>query len=115
MVSLLRRGVVNLLRPRVVSLNRRGVVNMPVFSSIKESLSLSLDKKSLLIYGDNGTGKSSITDSIEWFYKDKIAHLAGNEIGKDSIRNIFITDTVDSKIGFQFSDNRLDTEKSIDN
>lgn len=82
---------------------------------IKESLSLSLDKKSLLIYGDNGTGKSSITDAIEWFYKDKIAHLAGNEIGKDSIRNIFITDTVDSKIGFQFSDNKLDTEKSIDN
>ena len=82
---------------------------------IKESLSLSLDKKSLLIYGDNGTGKSSITDAIEWFYKDKIAHLAGNEIGKESIRNIFITDTVDSKIGFQFSDNKLDTEKSIDN
>lgn len=82
---------------------------------IKESLSLSLDKKSLLIYGDNGTGKSSITDAIEWFYKDKIAHLAGNEIGKDSIRNIFITDSVNSKIGFQFSDNKLDTEKAIDN
>ena len=29
---------------------------------VKECLPLSLDKKSLLIYGDNGTGKSSITD-----------------------------------------------------
>jgi AAA15 family ATPase/GTPase len=69
---------------------------------IKESLSLSLDKKSLLIYGDNGTGKSSITDSIEWFYKDKIAHLAGNEIGKDSIRNIFILIRLIQKSDFSF-------------
>ena len=81
---------------------------------VKESLPLSLDKKSLLIYGDNGTGKSSITDAIEWFYKDKIAHLSGTEIGKESIRNIFITEKNDSKIEFQFSDNKLDTEKSID-
>jgi DNA repair exonuclease SbcCD ATPase subunit len=81
---------------------------------VKDSLSLPLDKRSLLIYGDNGTGKSSITDAIEWFYFDKIGHLAGNEIGKDSLRNIFISDKDDSKIEFQFSDTKLDTEKSLD-
>jgi len=82
---------------------------------IKDSLPLFLDKRSLLIYGDNGTGKSSITDAIEWFYKDKIAHLTGTEIGKESIRNIFISDSEDSKVEFQFSDKNIDTEKSVDN
>jgi hypothetical protein len=33
-VSLLRRGVVNLLQPRVVSFYRLRVVNMPVFSNL---------------------------------------------------------------------------------
>ena len=33
-VSLLRRRVVNLLRPVVVSLNRRDVVNLTVFSTM---------------------------------------------------------------------------------
>jgi hypothetical protein len=89
-------------------------INITGIRGIKDSISLSLDKKSLLVYGDNGTGKSSITDAIEWFYKDKIAHLSGNEIGKESIRNIFISDLDDSKVEFQFSDNKLDTEKSID-
>lgn len=82
---------------------------------IKDSLTLSPDKRSLLIYGDNGAGKSSITDTIEWFYKDKIAHLSGIEIGKESIRNIFLSDTDDSKLEIQFSDKNLDTEKSINN
>lgn len=82
---------------------------------IKDSLTLSPDKRSLLIYGDNGAGKSSITDTLEWFYKDKIAHLSGIEIGKESIRNIFLSDTDDSKLEIQFSDKNLDAEKSLNN
>ena len=31
---------------------------------VRETLNLNLNKKSILIYGDNGTGKSSLTDSI---------------------------------------------------
>ena len=55
---------------------------------IKESLSLELNGKSIVLYGDNGMGKSSITDAIEWFYTNKVAHLAGSEIDlKEALRN----------------------------
>ena len=35
---------------------------------VKDPLTLELNKKSILVYGDNGTGKSSLTDSFEWFF-----------------------------------------------
>lgn len=61
---------------------------------IKDSISLSLNEKSVLLYGDNGTGKSSISDAIEWFYTDKVSHLSGSEIDlKDALRNSYQKDS----------------------
>lgn len=86
---------------------------------VKEPLTLDLDKKSILVYGDNGTGKSSLTDSVEWFFYDKIEHLSNEEIGRrkgrDALRNIFIPNTEDGFIELKFDDNKLDSKKSIDN
>jgi energy-coupling factor transporter ATP-binding protein EcfA2 len=86
---------------------------------VKEPLNLDLNKKSVLIYGDNGTGKSSLTDSFEWFFYDKIGHLSNEEIGRrkgrDALRNIFIPDTEDGFIELAFDNNKLDSKKSIDN
>lgn len=85
---------------------------------VKEPLELNLNKKSILIYGDNGTGKSSLTDTFEWFFYDKIGHLSNEEIGRrkgrDAIRNVFIPDTEDGFIELKFDDIKLDTKKSID-
>jgi DNA repair exonuclease SbcCD ATPase subunit len=85
---------------------------------IKDPLTLSIDKKSVLIYGDNGTGKSSVTDAFEWFFFDQIGHLSNEEIGRrkgmDALRNIFIPDNEDGYIELQFNDSKLDTKKSID-
>lgn len=86
---------------------------------VREPLTLDLNKKSILVYGDNGTGKSSLTDSFEWFFYDKIGHLSNEEIGRrkgrDALRNIFIPDTEDGFIELAFDDNKLDSKKSIDN
>jgi DNA repair exonuclease SbcCD ATPase subunit len=86
---------------------------------VREPLNLDLNKKSVLIYGDNGTGKSSLTDSFEWFFYDKIGHLSNEEIGRrkgrDALRNIFIPDTEDGFIELAFDNNKLDSKKSIDN
>ncbi len=86
---------------------------------IREPLTLDLNKKSILVYGDNGTGKSSLTDSFEWFFYNKIEHLSNEEIGRrkgrDALRNIFIPDTEDGFIELNFDDNKLDSKKSIDN
>lgn len=95
-------------------MNKLKQIKIAGIRGIKDTLTLSPDARSLLIYGDNGAGKSSITDAIEWFYKDKIAHLSSSEIGKESIRNVFLSDVNDSKVEIQFSNKALDTEKSID-
>lgn len=56
---------------------------------IQSKLELPLNGKSIVLYGDNGTGKSSISDSLEWFYSNKVSHLSSNEIDlKDALRNI---------------------------
>lgn len=85
---------------------------------VREDLNLSPNNRSLLIYGDNGTGKSSITDALEWFYNDSIEHLTGEEVGgkgKNALRNVFLKPSDEAKIAIQYSNNLLDNEKSINN
>jgi len=87
------------------------------FRGIKEELLLELNSKSLLLFGDNGSGKSSITDAIEWFYKDFIKHLSTEEIDKKggltALRNTFITNTEKCSIEINFTDSSLNSQKSI--
>jgi len=46
------------------------------FRGILRPLTLELEKRSMTIYGRNGTGKSSITDALEWLHSGKIGHLS---------------------------------------
>jgi DNA repair exonuclease SbcCD ATPase subunit len=97
-------------------MNKINSIDINGFRGIKESLSLKLNRKSTLIYGDNGTGKSSLTDALEWFYFDGISYLSGEEIekrGKGAWRNIFLKDNDDAYIKISYSNNNLDSTKSI--
>lgn len=101
-----------------MSKNKIKSINITGIRGVREGLNLSPDKKSILIYGDNGTGKSSITDALEWFYSDSIGHLAGEEVGgkgKNALRNVFLNSSDDAKIEIQYSNNQLNNEKSINN
>jgi energy-coupling factor transporter ATP-binding protein EcfA2 len=85
---------------------------------IKEELTLDLDKKSILLYGENGSGKSSITDTFEWFYKNRIGHLCGEEIsrsklGVEALRNIFLKDDEKGVTVIEFSNKKYNSEKAI--
>jgi len=86
---------------------------------IKYCPPLNLDGHSVLIFGENGAGKSSLTDAIEWFYSDGIEHLASEELGptkgRGALRNLFIQDNEDAYVAIQYSDAKLDTRKSINN
>lgn len=83
---------------------------------IRNTVTLALNEKSILLYGDNGTGKSSISDAIEWFYTDKVSHLAGSEIDlKDALRNFYLNDTETSSTNIDYSRNSLNTAKSLFN
>ena len=58
-------------------------IKIKTFRGVRRELLLKTEQKeSVLIYGDNGTGKSSLLDAIEWFIHDKISHLSGEEIKK---------------------------------
>lgn len=81
---------------------------------IKESISLPLNEKSVLLYGDNGTGKSSISDAIEWFYNDKVSHLSGSEIDlKEALRNSSQKESDISSIAITYNKNTIDNTKNL--
>lgn len=51
-------------------------INIHAFRGIPD-LELDLDGKSVIIRGENGTGKSSIVDAIEFFFTGRVSHLEG--------------------------------------
>ena len=58
---------------------------------VKQELQLDLKGNSALIFGENGVGKSTISDVIEWFYYNRIEHLSNEEIdrnGLSAMRNV---------------------------
>lgn len=80
----------------------------------KYSIELPLNGKSILLYGDNGTGKSSISDAIEWFYTNKIKHLSTPEIDtNDAIRNAKLLEAETSEVTILYSNASLDSTKTL--
>jgi recombinational DNA repair ATPase RecF len=52
-------------------------VTMQAFRGVRDAYEIDLPQsQSLLMYGDNGTGKSSLADAIEWFFTGEIELLA---------------------------------------
>jgi len=51
-------------------------ISIRAFRGIPD-LEIEIDGKSLLLRGENGTGKSSIVDAIEFFFTGKVSHLEG--------------------------------------
>lgn len=51
-------------------------INIYAFRGITE-LELPLERKGLLLKGENGTGKSSIVDALEFFFTGSVSHLEG--------------------------------------
>jgi chromosome segregation ATPase len=82
---------------------------------VQETLELPLSEKSILIYGDNGTGKSGISDSFEWFFNDKVRHLSeDSEIDlKEALRNSNIPDTEISSVEMVFTKASINSTKSL--
>lgn len=94
-----------------IKLNKLAITGL---RGVKERLELPLLGKSLLIYGDNGTGKSSISDTIEWFYTNAVSHLSGNEIDlNEAIRNSFLKQSDNSLVDFSFTNAKLNCIKTL--
>ena len=87
------------------------------FRGIRYCINLPLDStQSVLLYGENGSGKSSITDAIEWFYFDRVEHLSKREIGNKglpALRNMFLSEDDDAYIKISFTDSKIDAIKVL--
>lgn len=81
------------------------------FRGILTPLELSFKKNrratSMVIYGRNGTGKSSITDAWEWVHTEKIQHLAREGAGPRSYPHRKATDG-DTFVEVNLSDSKTD-------
>lgn len=84
------------------------------FRGVRRELNILLNGNSIVLYGDNGTGKSSITDSIEWFFSNKIDHLSSTEINlKSATRNYFAPEEERTEVEINFNNNSLDATKGF--
>ncbi|MCY4524302.1 MAG: AAA family ATPase, partial [Halobacteriovoraceae bacterium] len=82
------------------------------FRGIRQEIELDADSESVLLYGDNGTGKSSFLDAIEWFITDKVSHLSSREIEKyGGLRNILSNEEEESFVELKFNSNLKNIKK----
>ncbi|MDY0082728.1 MAG: AAA family ATPase, partial [Ignavibacteriaceae bacterium] len=97
----------------MIKLNKIEISNFKVF---QEPIEIKVDKKNLLIFGENGTGKSSIYWALYTFFQSSEKDTA--EIQKYfkvyndedpstylTLRNIHKKQTIDSYIDLSFIDN----------
>src|SRR5262245_56471620 len=74
-------------------------------------LALSLDftngHRSLAVFGENASGKSTITDAIEWFINGKVAHLWREECKEGSLRNVLLNPAEPSEVTIEFNDTSI--------
>jgi hypothetical protein len=68
---------------------------------------------SIAVYGDNGGGKSTVTDALEWFYFNKVGHLWREDCKEECLRNTHIIDAKDAVVSIEFSDARLNSTKTL--
>lgn len=76
-------------------------------------LDLESDNKSVVLFGNNGDGKSSFSDAIEWFFTDRIAYLQREGCGREDYFNKYMRPEHDAIVQIDFSDNCLDSKKIL--
>lgn len=69
--------------------------------------------RSIAIFGENATGKSTITDAIEWFFKDRVEHLWREDCKQEALRNICLNEKEDSLVTLEFSNAGVSCEKRL--
>jgi len=80
-------------------------ITLKNFRGARGPVSLALrNGQSLLLYGENGTGKSSFADAVEWFITNNVSYLSGEEIERyGGLRNAFSKQTDECFVEIDFT------------
>lgn len=96
-----RRMVEEVTLPELDSVHRTRIQNIFIrnFRGIGKKLELDTDANLVVIYGPNGTGKTSILDALEWTITGEVERLGGRNYDKpldasESLVNLFSKDRV---------------------
>src|SRR5579859_6099476 len=67
-------------------------ISLAWFRGAANTVSLDLDSKSAVVYGENGAGKSTFVDAIEYVLSDgRIGHLSHEYSGKHQVKGVINT------------------------
>jgi len=69
--------------------------------------------KSIAIFGENASGKSTITDAIEWFFKGKVDHLWREDCKEEALRHVQMGEKENALVSLEFSDKQFSSMKQL--
>ena len=76
------------------------------FRGIRYTLSIDFTRNndSVLIFGANAKGKSSIGDAFEWFFNEEVKELTKEGCTRADYRHRLLEDDEDTVVGFELSE-----------
>src|SRR5713101_2358029 len=77
-------------------------------------LDFTTSSKSVIIYGVNGSGKSTFSDAIEWFFRKRVNYLCKEDCFEEALRNLNLKEAENAVVSLKFTDNKLDSEHILD-
>jgi hypothetical protein len=77
------------------------------------SVDFTTNCKSIAIFGENASGKSSITDAIEWLVFDRVGHLWREDCKEGALRNVRLPGCEDAVVSLAFNDKDLAISKTL--
>jgi len=82
------------------------------FRGVRHSVSIDFSRNyhSVLIYGGNAKGKSSIGDAFEWFFNGEVKELTKEGCTRVDYRHRLLEDDEETIVGLELSDNELNSE-----
>jgi DNA repair exonuclease SbcCD ATPase subunit len=70
-------------------------------------LDFTADHRSFSIYGENATGKSTITDALEWFLLGRVDHLWREDCKEEALRHVLLDSSGKCEVQIEFSNTAL--------
>lgn len=82
------------------------------FRGIRYPVTLDFSNRfnSLIVFGPNAKGKSSLADAVEWFFTGSIAELGKEGCGRTDYRHRLLDDSEDALVRLEVSDNTLSSD-----